>query len=107
MNINNFVNLLSLTTAQGQAIAIIRIILIILISVLSLALIIIVLIQPSNSEGMGALSGQSSDTYYAKNRGQSYEGMMKRLTVVLGIIIGVLAITFFILYGVFPQGYTR
>lgn len=74
---------------------IIRIVMISLMVAIGLALIITIMFQPSSSSGMGALTGQR-DTFYSKDKSKSLESVMKRITVVLGIIEGVLAILFFV-----------
>ena len=74
---------------------IIRIVLISLMVLLALALIIVVMFQPSSSSGMGALTG-TRDTFYSKDKSKSLESVMKKITVILGIIEGVLAIVFFV-----------
>ncbi|MCL2061619.1 MAG: preprotein translocase subunit SecG [Firmicutes bacterium] len=83
---------------------IIRIVIFVLLVLVGIVLIFAVLIQPSNSGGMGALTGQSSDTYYSKHKKQSLEGTMKRLTTILGIVMGVLAILFFVTVAIYPAG---
>lgn len=83
---------------------IIRLVLLILMVVLSLALILVVLFQPSNSDGMGAISGQSSDTFYSRNKGRSLEGIMKRLTIVLSIVLFVISVLFFVTVIIYPVG---
>ena len=67
---------------------IIRTVIIVVMVVLSLALTLIVLVQPSNPQGMNAISGQS-DTYYSKNKSRTMEGVMRRLTVIISIVLGV------------------
>lgn len=74
---------------------ILRIVLVCLMAAIGIALIIVIMFQPSSSSGMGALTGQR-DTFYAKDKSKSLESVMKRITVVLGIIEGVLAILFFV-----------
>lgn len=74
---------------------ILRIVLICLMAAIGIALIIVIMFQPSSTSGMGALTGQR-DTFYAKDKSKSLESVMKRITVVLGIIEGVLAILFFV-----------
>ncbi len=74
---------------------ILRIVLVCLMAAIGIALIIVIMFQPSSSSGMGALPGQR-DTFYAKDKSKSLESVMKRITVVLGIIEGVLAILFFV-----------
>ena len=74
---------------------ILRIVLVCLMAAIGIARIIVIMFQPSSSSGMGALTGQR-DTFYAKDKSKSLESVMKRITVVLGIIEGVLAILFFV-----------
>ena len=95
---NNFVDLLFGATVPNwvaNSFPLIRLIFMIIIVLLSIMLIVVILIQPSNSSGMGALSGQS-DTYYAKNKSRSLEGLMKKLTVIFSIVILVLSILFLV-----------
>lgn len=73
----------------------IRIALIALMVLVALALIVIIMFQPSSSSGMGALTGQR-DTFYSKDKSKSLESVMKKLTVILAIVEGVLAILFFV-----------
>lgn len=79
---------------------ILRIVLVCLMAAIGIALIIVIMFQPSSSSGMGALTGQR-DTFYAKDKSKSLESVMKRITVVLGIIEGVLAILFFVTLFIF------
>lgn len=72
---------------------IIRIIIMILLVILSGFMIFCVLIQPGNSEGLGAISG-TSDTFFGKNKGKTLEGTMKRLTVLSAVLLVVLSIIF-------------
>jgi preprotein translocase subunit SecG len=95
-------NFLAVEQWIANSFPIIRIVMLILLVVLGIILTFAVLIQPSGSDGMGALTGQSSDTYYSKNKKASLEGIMKRLTIALGIIIGVVAILFFVTIIVYP-----
>ena len=82
---------------------IIRTVIIVVMVVLSLALTLIVLVQPSNPQGMNAISGQS-DTYYSKNKSRTMEGVMRRLTVIISIVLGVLALAFFITLAIYSVG---
>lgn len=74
---------------------IIRIVMITLMVLIALFLIVVILFQPSSASGMGALTG-ARDTFYSKDKSKSLESVMKRLTVIFGIIEGVLAILFFV-----------
>ncbi len=78
-----------------SASAYVRIVLMALMVLIALALIIVIMFQPSSSSGMGALTGQR-DTFYSKDKSKSLESVMKRITVVLGIIEAVLAVAFFV-----------
>lgn len=73
----------------------VRLALIILMVLDAIGLILVIMFQPSSSSGMGALTGQR-DTFYAKDKSKSTESVMKRVTVILGIVEGVLAILFFV-----------
>ena len=81
---------------------IIRIVLLALMVVSAIIMIVLVLLQPSNSEGIGALGGQTSDTFYSKNKGRSIEGVMKRLTVIFAIVMAVISILFFVTVAIYP-----
>ena len=96
MNLSNL-QYLAVANWVSQSFPIIRVVLLILIAVLSLVLIFVVLFQPGNDgSNINAISGSSTDTYYSKNKSQTLESALKRLTVVLAIAIAVLTILFFI-----------
>ena len=75
---------------------VIRLVLLILMVVLSVAMMLVVLFQPASGDGMSAISGQVSDTFYSKNKGRSLEGIMKRLTIILAISLFVVSLLFFV-----------
>ena len=79
----------------------IRLVLLILMVVLAIAMILVVLLQPSTGDGMGAISGQVSDTFYTKHKGRSLEGVCKRLTIIFGISLFVISLLFFVTVIVF------
>lgn len=56
----------------------------------SVALIVIILFQEGSQYGLGSLGGQV-DTYWAKNKGRSKEGVMVKITTGLVIAFFVLA----------------
>ncbi len=58
--------------------------------------IIVVIMQPGNSNGIGAVSG-SSETFYGKNKGKTLESKMKKLTVIAVIVLAVCMIAFYVL----------
>ena len=59
--------------------------------IVSILLIIVVLLQESKMQGMGgAVSGAASQTLGGKVRGR--QGLLKKLTIILGIIFAVLSL---------------
>ena len=94
----------SVATWITESFPIIRMVLLILMVVLSVAMILVVLFQPSSGDGMGAISGQVSDTFYTKNKGRSLEGIMKRLTLVLALSLFGISVLFFVTVIVYPVG---
>lgn len=95
MKLYNFINLLAVTQVS-DVMRIIRIICVAILALCALALIVLVLLQPAASEGMGALTGQSYDSFYSKNKVRTPEGIMKRLTVVISIVTVLISILYFI-----------
>lgn len=89
------INLMSVANWVVDSFPIIRIVMITLMVLIALFLIVVILFQPSSASGMGALTG-ARDTFYSKDKSKSLESVMKRLTVIFGIIEGVLAILFFV-----------
>ncbi len=68
-----------------------RTILTILFIIVCFALCVVVLMQKGRDSGIGALSGNSSDTFWGKNKGRSREGMMILITRLLAIAAIILA----------------
>lgn len=64
-----------------------------------LVLIVIALMQSKDDEGAsGAVVGGASSSFYEKNKGRTKEGMLKKWTIILGIIFVLLTIVLGILY---------
>ena len=100
----NFNHLLSTVAPwMVSSFPIIRIILIVLLAVCAIALVVCLFLQPAAADGSGALTGQSSDTYYSKNKGSNFEGIMKRISIGLSISIAVIAVLFFITLRLYPM----
>ena len=81
----------------------ITVIMVVIIALLALFILLVVLLQPGNSEGLGALTGASTDTYLSKNKGRTWEGKLKRLTVIAAIALVVLCIGFALWTTVLPN----
>lgn len=69
------------------------IILLIVSIVASIFVIVVVIMQPANSEGIGAISGRQ-ETFYGKNKSKTLESKMKKLTVIAIIVLAVCMILF-------------
>ena len=90
----NLINILAdISQEAAYAISVVRTVIIFVMAALSVLLVITIFMQPSNTSGISALD--NSDTYYAKNKKHSTEGVMKMVTTVISISMAVLAIAFF------------
>ncbi len=69
----------------------VRIIVTVVFIIVSIALAAIVLMQEGKNTGLSALSGVA-DTYWSKNKGRSMEGMLVRITTILGVIFVVMSV---------------
>ena len=69
----------------------IEIILNILMVISALVMIVTVLMQSSDSDGMGALTG-GSETFFGKNKNNTLEGKLANATKISAIVFVVLAI---------------
>jgi len=99
----NFINLLSVWFPNAtrpdwvvNSFPIIRVIIMVLLLVIAAALVVCVLAAPTKASGIGAISGQSTDTYYYKHKGRSLEGILKRLVIILSITAFVLTVFYFV-----------
>ena len=72
---------------------IIRVVFVAINAICAIFIILVVLFQPGNSTGVGALGGQT-ETFLGKNKSKTFEHKMKKLTVVSGIVFGVLCLVF-------------
>ena len=85
-----------LSAIDSDARRVVSEVMIILMTVISIAIIVIVMMQEGETGGVSAISGGSSDTFYGKNKGRSKEQILKRLTIILGAVMLVLSVIFFI-----------
>ncbi len=69
----------------------------VLMVIAALALIISVLMQSSDENGLSALSGGSSETFFGKNKMNSLEGKLAMITKVSAIVFVVLALVMLII----------
>ena len=66
----------------------------VILVIIGVILSAIVLLQSKRAAGLGAISGASSsnDSYWSKNKGNSMEGNLARLTKILGAAFMILAL---------------
>jgi len=65
----------------------VTLVMVIITCLLAIFILLVVLLQPGNSEGLGALTGGSTDTYLGKNKGRTWEGKLKKITVIAAILL--------------------
>ena len=72
-----------------------------LMAVAAIALIVVILMQKGNQDNISAISGgASNDTFFGKNKNRSKEGKLKIATIVLGILLVIFSIIYFVVLNV-------
>lgn len=99
-------NILSLISAADENVGrpdwvvnsfpIIRVVIMCVLALLAIAMIVLVVMQKSNTNGAGAITGQS-DTFYNRNKGATLQGKIKVATIVCASLILVLCLAFLIM----------
>lgn len=78
---------------------VIRNIVLVIYAIVCLALIILATIQTKDSSGAsGTITGSSTNNFYEQNKGRTKEGMLKRLTIITGVLFAILAVALSILF---------
>lgn len=95
-NLNSLIAEISYATST-EARAIIAGVLMCIMALLSIAIIVVVLMQKSNQDDISSITGGSSDTYFNKNKEMSAEKRLKLATIIMGSILAVIAIVFFLI----------
>lgn len=75
----------------------IQLAILIVTAICALFVIFVVLIQPGNSNGISAISGGTTDTFYGKNKAKTLESKLRKLTIFCVVIMALLMIAFFVL----------
>lgn len=60
--------------------------------VISVLLVVVVLLQKTKSSGLGASFGGETTSFTAKGKAASREAKLQKLTIILAVIVGVLAL---------------
>ncbi|MDE6275246.1 MAG: preprotein translocase subunit SecG [Clostridia bacterium] len=82
----------------GSAIKWLQPLILALCLVLGIAEIVIIMMQKPQNENIGVLGGQEMDSYSKKNKSKSKDSILKKLTITFAVLLGVLAIFFFITF---------
>lgn len=78
---------------------VIRNIVLVIYAIVCLALIILATIQTKDSSGASStITGSSTNNFYEQNKGRTKEGMLKRLTIIFGVLFAILAIALSVLF---------
>ena len=68
-------------------------------AIVCIGLIILTTIQTSDDKGVsGTITGSSTNNFFDQNEGRTREGKLKKWTIILGILFGVLSIVLGILF---------
>ncbi|MBQ9104052.1 MAG: preprotein translocase subunit SecG [Clostridia bacterium] len=89
----NFLDMLMASGGFWNVWPVIKIIALVIMAICALFIILVVIFQPGNSSGVSALGG-TTETFLEKNKGKTFEHKMKKLTIISGIIFGVLCVLF-------------
>ena len=78
---------------------VIRNIVLVIYAIVCFALIILATIQTKDSSGASAtITGSSTNNFYEQNKGRTREGMLKRLTIICGVLFAILAVALSVLF---------
>ena len=58
----------------------------------AIAIIVLFLVQEGNDQGLGAVTGATTDSYYSKAKGRTLEEQLKRWTVICCVAFAVVSI---------------
>lgn len=71
---------------------VVRQVITIILLVVSVVLIAVVLMQQTKSSGLGAAFGGESSSLSAKGKSATKEAKLQKITIILAIVVGVLAL---------------
>lgn len=94
--LNSLMYIVSAVGKDYTGIHIFRDILVVFMVLLAIAIIVLILMQKGTNDNIGVIGGET-DTYMGKNKGQNREKKLKLATAIIGAIIVVMAIIYFIL----------
>ena len=101
----NLINILASDNVVAPWVAssfpIIKLVVMCLILLCSIFMIVAVTMQHGNTNGMTGITGDTSDTFYNRNKGQSMQGKIKKLTVIDSILMVALCVLYLILFQIY------
>ncbi|MCH4153700.1 MAG: preprotein translocase subunit SecG [Saccharofermentans sp.] len=62
----------------------------------AIAIIVLFLVQEGNDQGLGAVTGATTDSYYSKAKGRTLEEQLKRWTVICCVAFAVVSIVLYL-----------
>ena len=78
---------------------VLKIILIVIQFILCLAVTILAMMQSKDDAGLSStITGSSTNNFFEKNKGRTKEGMLKRLTLILGVAFVICTIILSVIY---------
>lgn len=89
----NFLNMLMASGGFWNVWPVIKIVALVIMAICALFIILVVIFQPGNSSGVSALGG-TTETFLEKNKGKTFEHKMRKLTIISGIVFGLLCVAF-------------
>ena len=66
--------------------------------IVSIGVMVTVMMQKPVSGNIGTIAGENTQTYAGQNKAKNKESILKRVTIIGGVILAVLAIFFFVTY---------
>ena len=62
----------------------------------AIGIIVLFLVQEGNDQGLGAVTGATSDSYYSKAKGRTLEEQLKRWTVICCVPFAVISVILYL-----------
>ncbi|MCI7402207.1 MAG: preprotein translocase subunit SecG [Christensenella sp.] len=90
--------LLSAALINYEVARALRITISILFIIVSIGVMVTVMMQKPVSGNIGTIAGENTQTYAGQNKAKNKESILKKVTIIGGVILAVLAIFFFVTY---------
>ena len=90
--------LLSAALINYEVARALRITISILFIIVSIGVMVTVMMQKPVSGNIGTIAGKNTQTYAGQNKAKNKESILKKVTIIGGVILAVLAIFFFVTY---------